>query len=147
MIVEPVITFRNLSPVDWIEADIQDHVRRLQSFCTRITSCRVLVEVPHRHHRHGNGFHLRIELSMPGHEIAVSLAPDLHARQRDLKEAVPEKRLEIGAARKDGRLVIRKAFDRATRQLAQYTQRRQVVVRKARRGRASVAAADIRQSP
>jgi len=123
MKVEPVITFRNLSPIDWIEEDIQVRVRRLHARCADMTACRVLVEVPHRHHKHGNRFHIRIDLTMPGREIAVSHAPDLHAQQRDLREVAPEKRAEIEAMRKDGRLVLRQAFDKATRRLRDYARR------------------------
>jgi hypothetical protein len=136
MKVQPVITFRNLSPVDWIEADIQDRVRRLQSSCAGITTCRVLVEIPHRHHKHGNRFHLRIDLSVPGGDIAVSHAPDLHTAQRDLEDATPEKRMEIEAGHKDGRLVIRQAFDKARRRLRDRARRRQPGAKaQTRRGR------------
>ena len=129
MKVEPVITFRNLAPIEWVEEDVQERVARLESACDEITACRVLVEVPHRRHHHGNRFHIRIDLSVPGHEIAVSLAPDLHAQQRELKARSAEKRVEIEAARKDGRLVIRQAFDRARRRLRDYAQRRRLAVK------------------
>jgi hypothetical protein len=129
MKVQPVITFRNLSPIDWIEADIQERVRRLQSSCAGLTTCRVLVEIPHRHHKHGNRFHLRIDLSVAGSDIAVSHAPDLHTVQRDLEDAAPKKRMEIEAGRKDGRLVIRQAFDKATRRLRDRARRRQLAVK------------------
>ena len=124
MKLRPIITFRNLSPIDWIEAEIQVRAQRLGTYCADIAACRVLVEIPHRHHKHGNRFHIRIDLSVPGEEIAVSHAPDSHTRQRDLEEAAPEKRVEIEAVRKDGRVVIREAFDIAKRQLQNYAQRR-----------------------
>jgi hypothetical protein len=117
MKVRPVITFRNLSPIAWIEADIQERVRRLQCLRVDIAACRVLVEIPHRHHKHGNRFHIRIDLLVPGREIAVSQAPDLHTLQRHLEDAVPKKQMEIESVRKDGRLVIRHAFDKARRRL------------------------------
>ena len=129
MKVETVITFRNLAPIDWVEADIQERAKRLRTYCSDITACRVLVEIPHRHRKHGNRFHIRIDLAVPGDEIAVSHAPDLHARQRDLEEAAPEKRMEIEALRKDGRLVIRQAFDNARRQLQDYARRRRLAVK------------------
>jgi ribosome-associated translation inhibitor RaiA len=123
MKVAPVITFRNLSRIAWIEEDIHLRVQRLEARCTDLTACRVLVSVPHRHHRHGNRFHIRIDVTMRGQEIAVSHTPDLHARQQDLREAAQEKRTEIEAMRKDGRLVLRQAFDKVTRQLRHYARR------------------------
>lgn len=124
MKLQPIVTLRNLAPIDWIEAEIQLRVQRLGTYCADIAACRVLVEIPHRHHKRGNRFHIRIDLSVAGEEIVVSHAPDLHTRKRDLEEAAPEKRVEIEAVRKDGRLVIREAFDIAKRQLQDYAQRR-----------------------
>ena len=126
MKMQPVITFRNLSPIDWIQADIQERVQRLQTLRADITACRVLVEIPHRHHKHGNRFHIRIDLAVPGREIAVSQAPDLHTLERDLEVAAPKKRMEIEAVRKDGRLVISQAFAKARRQLRDYARSRRV---------------------
>ena len=146
MKLRPIITFRKLSPIDWIEADINKRVQRLGTYGADIAACRVLVEIPHRHHKHGNRFHIRIDLSVPGEEIAVSHAPDSHTQQRDVEDAAPEKRVTIEAVRKDGRLVIREAFDIAKRQLQNYAQRRrhEVKAHKSRpRGRAS---ADVGRS-
>jgi len=128
--IAPVdIAFRNLSSIDWVEADIRKRAAKLASYCPDIQSCRVLVEVPHRHHRHGNRFHIRIDVTVPGEEVAVSHAPDLHGVQQDRGEMATEKGKEPDAARKDRRLVIREAFDIARRRLQDYAQRRRHAVK------------------
>ena len=118
------VAFRNLSPIDWAEAEIRRRAYKLAAACRDLQSCRVLVEIPHRHHVRGNRFHIRIDLTVPGEDIAVSRAPDAHALLKHHEEPAREKRMEIEADRKDGHLVIRKAFDAARRQLQEYARRR-----------------------
>ena len=36
----------------------------------RIVRCEVMIETPHRHHRNGRQFHVRVRLTVPGGEIA-----------------------------------------------------------------------------
>ena len=126
---QPIITFRNLSPIEAIEADIRQRAEDLGVYCADIISCRVLVEIPHRHHKHGNRFHIRIDVSVPGEEITVSHAPDLHGTQQDLEHTTSEKEVEIEAARKDGGLAIREAFDIARRRLQDSARRRRHAVK------------------
>jgi len=42
-------------------------------------ACRVTVEAPHRHHRDGNEFRVRIDLSVPGRDVVVGRSPPHHA--------------------------------------------------------------------
>jgi hypothetical protein len=44
-------------------------VEELEQFYDRITSCRVVVEAPNRHHREGRLYHIRVDLKAPGREI------------------------------------------------------------------------------
>lgn len=64
-----------------------------------IMSCRVVVDVPHRHHKEGNFYQVRIDLKIPGAEIAVRREPAAHGEYRDID------------------IAIRDAFDEARRQL------------------------------
>jgi ribosomal subunit interface protein len=93
------ITFRNVPPSPAIEADIRDKAAKLEDFHDRITSARVVVETPHRQHRTGKLFHVRIDLRVPGHEIVVSREPAAHHEHENVYVA------------------IRDAFDAARRQL------------------------------
>lgn len=69
------IEFRNMEPSDDVEADIRRHAEKLEEFFDRITSCRVVFEAPHRHHRKGNLYHVRILLSVPRRELVVDREP------------------------------------------------------------------------
>lgn len=100
------ITFRGMEPSAAVEARIRERVERLDRFHSRITSCRVVVESPHRHHHQGRLFHVRIDVTVPQHEIVVNRDPtDKHASEdvfvaiRDAFEAV-QRQLE-SYARKD----------------------------------------------
>jgi ribosomal subunit interface protein len=96
------ISFRNMESSPAIEADIRDKVAKLEAFSDRVTSARVVVDVPHRQHRHGKLFHVRINLRVPGRELVVSREPSAHREYEDVYVA------------------IRDAFDGARRQLEDY---------------------------
>jgi ribosomal subunit interface protein len=93
------ITFRNMSPSPAIEADVQEKAAKFETFFDRITSARVVIEAPHRGHRHGKLYHVRIDLRVPGREIVVSRDPAARHTHEDVYVA------------------IRDAFDEAKRQL------------------------------
>ena len=59
-------------PSEPIEANIRDRAEKLESFYDKIMGCRVLVEAPHHHHRAGQRYHVRIDLTVPGQEIVIS---------------------------------------------------------------------------
>jgi ribosome-associated translation inhibitor RaiA len=54
----------------------------------------VVVEAPHRQHKKGTLYHIRVDLTLPGEEIVVDRDPDDHAHEdvyiaiRDAFEAV-----------------------------------------------------------
>ncbi len=93
------IAFHNLPRSDEIEAKIRAEAERLDEFYDRVMSCRVVVDVPHRHHREGNLYQIRIDLKVPGEEIAIKREPAEHTDSRDID------------------LAIRDAFDAARRKL------------------------------
>ena len=99
------VSFRNLEHSDFIEARIREKVEGLEKYFDRITSCRVVVEAPERHHHKGKLYHLRIELGVPGKEIVVSRKHhDDHSHE-------------------DVYVAIRDAFKAAKRQLEDYTRK------------------------
>lgn len=99
------ITFRNVEPSEAIEARIRKEAKRLERFYDRIMGCRVVVELPHKHHHKGNLYHVRIDLTVPGGELVVNREPAQHQAYRDLYVA------------------IRDAFDAVQRQLEDYVRR------------------------
>jgi ribosome-associated translation inhibitor RaiA len=52
------IIWQHLSQSNTIEAKIRKHIVKLEKFATRLIDCRVVIEVPHRHHHQGNIYHL-----------------------------------------------------------------------------------------
>src|SRR5512139_1497497 len=73
------ITFRGIDRSDSVESAIRERVAWLEQFYTGIVGCRVLIERPHRHHRDGRHFHVRIDVTVPGGApIIISHEPSLH---------------------------------------------------------------------
>jgi cold shock CspA family protein/ribosome-associated translation inhibitor RaiA len=75
MQVTPEIALRNVARTPAIEAAVQDGIASLEATGLRITSCRVMVEVPHRKRRTGNAYRVRIDLRLPETEIMVNRPP------------------------------------------------------------------------
>ena len=99
------IAFRNLDRSEAIEARIRERAEKLDQYHGRIMSCRVAVEALHKHHRHGNHYHVRIDLTVPGGELVANREPDEHHAYTDVYVA------------------IRDAFDAIRRQLEDYGRR------------------------
>ncbi len=103
------ITFRNMEPSLEIEDEVRDKAAKLEEFYDRITACRVVVEAPHRHHRKGNLYRVRVYLSVPEHDIAVDRDPgdehaheDVHVAIRDAFKAA-RRRLQDVARKFQGK--------------------------------------------
>ena len=79
---------------------IRDKAGKLEEFFNHIMSCRVVVEVPHKHLHQGNQFNVRIDIGVPGSEIVVN-----HDHAEDVYVA------------------LRDAFDAAKRQLEDYVRK------------------------
>jgi cold shock CspA family protein len=99
------ITFRNIPRSSAIELAVRERAERLDRFSDLIMGCRVVVESPHRQHRQGKLYHVRIELTVPGGDIVVSREPAMHHAYEDVYVA------------------IRDSFDAARRRLEDYARR------------------------
>ena len=109
-------TFRNIDASAAVAARVQEEAEKLDKYFRRITSCRVIVEAPHRYHRHGDSFHIRIELGVPGKELVVTHEPNLkHEEQGEW-----HKRLEVEGPHQDVYMAIRDGFKAMRRQLRDY---------------------------
>ena len=117
------ITFRNMEPSDAVAARVNAEAAKLDRYYGRITSCRVVVEAPHRHHRWGELFHIRIELGLPREEIVIKHAPNLRRGLAHAGESKWAKHLEARAAHKDIYVTIHDAFKAARRRLEDYARR------------------------
>ncbi len=94
------ITTRNMSLSDAAEEAIREKVEKLEHFHEKITSCRVVVECPHRHSQQGVLYNVLIDITVPGKEIIVKREPD-----------------------EDLYVAIRDSFDAAKRQLQDHARR------------------------
>jgi len=65
------ITFRRMAPSPSVAAAAAAWVARLDHLCDRIQHCHVWIDQPHRHQRHGASFQVKIDLAIPGDQIAV----------------------------------------------------------------------------
>ena len=99
------ISYRGMEPSAAIEAKIRERTEKLDRFYDRIMGCRVVVESPHRRHHQGKLFHVRVDLTVPGGELAVTREPAQHHAHEDVFVA------------------IRDAFDAAQRQLEDFARR------------------------
>lgn len=106
MQIEPEIAFRHVEPTEATEEQIREGIEVLEEMYDRLTSCRIMVELPDRRHRTGNLYHVRIHLTMPDNEIVVSRSPPEHSSHEDLSRAIGE------------------AFDQAREQLIEHARRR-----------------------
>jgi cold shock CspA family protein len=125
-----------MAPSEVVEAHIREAAQKLDEFCDEIMGCRVLVEIPHQHHRKGKLYHVRIDLTVPGAEFVIKRAPrlitDRPARFRKAPEDVEleeSRELSKYAAHDEIQLSIRDAFDAARRKLQDYARRRRGVLK------------------
>jgi len=100
-------TFRNMPHSDAIEAKIREKSAKLDRFYERIMSCRVVVEESQSRHHQGKLYSVRIDITVPGKELAVS-------RQEN----------------EDAYVAARDAFDAAERLLEEHGRQQRGVVKK-----------------
>lgn len=117
------ITFRNVASSRTVEEWIRNEAEKLNTFYNRIMSCRVAVEIPHRHHKKGEQYHIRIDMTLPGKEIVVKREPNLRNRARRAGKTEVTKQLETETPHKSLRLAINDAFKAAGRRLQDYARR------------------------
>jgi len=100
------IRFHQMESSPAIEARIREKAAELERFSDRITSCRVTVQKEHRQHHTGNLFRVRLDIGLPGREIAVT-----HTGPKD-------------HAHEDVYVAIRDAFNAAVRRLEDHVRER-----------------------
>ena len=103
------ITFDGLAHSDPLDESIRDRAAWLEQFYPRITSCRVLVKVPHRHHRTGRDYHVVVEVGVPGN------TPIIVNHRTSPRDGTP-----------DLKVAIHQAFDAVRRQLQDFAREQRV---------------------
>jgi ribosome-associated translation inhibitor RaiA len=84
------LTFRDMDSSAAVTEAVQRLVDRLAKFDHRIQRCAVVVERPHQHHRSGQQFHVRIELTVPDRTITVARDAGLDASHEDIYIAIAD---------------------------------------------------------
>lgn len=96
------ITFRHMEHSDALDAKIREKAQKLEQFSEHIMSCRVTIDLEHRHHHQGKLYSVKIDITMPGKEFIADRHPDKHHAHEDVYVA------------------LRDAFDASRRQLEDY---------------------------
>jgi len=117
------ITFRSMEPSKAVEEWIRNAAAKLETFYSQIMGCRVEVGIPHRHHKAGSSYRIRIELTVPHGNILVKREPGLGTRYRQLREQQLTKQADINSVRKELRRAIDDAFKAAGRRLQDFARR------------------------
>lgn len=60
------ISFHGCDNSEALTEDISKHAEKIEEYYGRITSCRVVVEAPHKSHTKGKLYHINVEISIPG---------------------------------------------------------------------------------
>ncbi|MFM8415132.1 MAG: HPF/RaiA family ribosome-associated protein [Planctomycetota bacterium] len=96
----PQVSFDDLPVDEQVRDAALDHVAALERLWDRITGCHVVIAQPHRHHRQGRLYSVRVDMVVPGGEIVVNREhpldhahEDVYVALRDAFEAA-ERRLE-----------------------------------------------------
>jgi len=119
------ITFRGMDTSEALEARIREKTDKLEQFYDRITSCRVVVEAPHRHSNKGKLYTVSIGVTLPGGELTVNTEKRLNhahedvyvalrdafsAMQRQIEDFGREQRAEIKTHEAPPHGVVRRMF-------------------------------------
>ncbi len=91
------ISLRGVAHSDALYGSIREKAEKLERYYERIMSCRIVLELAAHHKRHGKQFAVRIDLKVPGGEIAIT-----HVHHEELQ------------------IALRDAFDAARRKLEDF---------------------------
>lgn len=96
------IQFKGLESSEALETAAREKAAALDRFCPDIMSCRVVIELLHKHKNQGRPFEVRLDLTVPGHELAVTRVHDgdvyvalrdaFDSMRRQLEEVVRQRR-------------------------------------------------------
>jgi ribosomal subunit interface protein len=77
-----------MDPSPAATAHVEKRAAKLDTFFDRLVRCHVVLEAPHRHHKHGKRYHVRIDLGVPGKELVVS--KNMEDNKEDLHAAIDD---------------------------------------------------------
>jgi ribosome-associated translation inhibitor RaiA len=101
------VTFHNLTASESVEQEVRQHATQLEAAFPRMVSCRVLIDVPHRHQHQGRRYRVRVEVGVSGVRAVGGQAGDEHAENEDVHLAIRDafravrRQLDAHAGRRD----------------------------------------------
>jgi ribosomal subunit interface protein len=108
--MQPVrITYHGLTPSEALTQLIERRAAHLERLSDRISALRVLIDSPHQHHRNGNHYRVRLELTVPGGDLVVGHDDGARTADEDPYQAVRRafdvlrRRLETLKERREGK--------------------------------------------
>ena len=115
------VSYRNMDSSEALSIRIREEAQKLETFFPRMTSCRVVVDAPHRHHKWGVLYHVTIELGVPAGPVVVRHEPSLHNGLQNGAEQ--GKHAEAALRHKDVYVAVSDAFKAARRQLQDHARK------------------------
>ena len=99
------ITIRDIPFSPAIETHIRKKAEKLSQFYDRISSCRVVIELPQKHKHQGKEYNIRIDITVPGKELVSTRKhdEDIYVVIRDAFKAI-ERQLEEHSRKRHGRV-------------------------------------------
>ena len=79
------VRFLGLQPSDAVEAAVREKAAKLDHLFPEIMACRVSVELTHKHQQQGRRYAVRVDVTLPGHELVVDRIQneDVYVAMRD----------------------------------------------------------------
>ena len=110
------ITVRDMAHSEALDEHISAKAAKLEQYFSPITSCRVVIEAPHKHSHQGRQYVVRLDITVPGQEIVVNHEhdEDVFVALRDAFDAA-KRRLEDYARIRRGETRTRQAGARRRR--------------------------------
>ena len=96
------IQFHDMAPSEALEAKVREYALKLDALAPDIMACRVTIDLLQKHKTQGRPVGVRIDLSLPGHELVVTRVQH-----------------------EDAYVALRDAFDGMKRQLQDVVRKRQ----------------------
>ena len=99
------LRFQDIAHSDALEATVRARVAHIERLCPDVIAWRVTVGQEHKHQQQGRPFTVRVDVTIPGQELAVTRAHDVDvyvavrdafdAAQRKLEDAIRTRRDQL----------------------------------------------------
>ena len=97
------ILFHDMERSDALEQSAREHAQKLESFSTDIIGCRITIDLEQRRMQQGRPISVRIDLTLPGHELVVNRVhhEDAHVALHEAFDNMKRQLSDIASLRKD----------------------------------------------